>query len=138
MESFDDYNYRGENLGYIGGYIDGQGYPKKLMNPEISFQVDFSRAYDILENHIHKNDFEKLRNNIDIFQNRLFKNPALILLSFIAVRKSKKDIDPQVVKAVYSGLKEEAIKQLIKENGISQCDILRYSRYLIQYGNFLF
>lgn len=135
MNDFDNFYYGGENLGYLGGFIEGQEGVKKHITPDIAFQVDLAKAFSFLDNYIYMNEFNKIREAIDSFNHKLFKNPALILISYIVVKISKKNIDPQALRRIYT---DPNVVPLLKDNNISQYDILRYSRYLRIHANFLF
>lgn len=127
--NFDNYEYNDGN-GYLGGYLDGEiNLQRKNITPEIAFQIDLNKSYNFLENYISQNEFDRIRDVLHKFNQRLFKNPALILLSFIVVKQSKKNsIDAQRLRQLYS---KPDVVPLIKENNISIYDILRYCRYYI-------
>lgn len=126
---FDNYEYN-DGTGYLGGYLDGEiNLQRKNITPEIAFQIDLNKSYNYLENYISQNEFDRIRDALNKFNQRLFKNPALILLSFIIVKQSKKNsIEAQRLRQLYSN---PDVVPLIKENNISIYDILRYCRYYI-------
>lgn len=127
--NFDNYEYIDGN-GYLGGYLDTEiNLQRKNITPDIAFQIDLNKSYNFLENYISQNEFDRIRDVLHKFNQKLFKNPTLILLSFIVVKQSKKtSIDAQRLKQLYSN---PGVVPLIKENNISIYDILRYCRYYI-------
>lgn len=131
METFENYNYTGGDLGYIGGYIDGVPQQRKIiMTPEIAFQVDVNKNYEFLENYLNRNELDRIKEYIETYNYKLFKNPTLLLLSFIVVKLSRdqKSLDVVKLRQVYS---DPNVLPLIKENNISQQDLIRYCRYII-------
>lgn len=139
MEDYRDY---GMNEGILGGYIDGEHGPKKYLAPEVSFQVEMQRVFEVINNHgyIEQYEMDKIMNNIDKINYYLFKNPVLIILSYIVVRdsnkkKDKKDIDPQILNKVYTNPHMAIFNN---DKSISKYNLLRYSRHMLQYMSVLF
>lgn len=131
-----DYGYADNN--YIGGFYgeDRDIFGKKTISPEISFQIYLKKSFNFLDNFINEQEFNLIKLSLEKYNHKLFKNPSLILISFIVVKLSKKsDIEPQKLRFVYSN---PDISSLIKENNISLYDILRYCRFIILYNVFDF
>lgn len=123
---FDNYEYR-ETGGYIGGYIEGVNQ-KYIFNPEVSFNIDLNRSFEILEDYITKSEFEQIKSFIDKFPHKIFKNPAALLLGFIVVKQSGgSQIDGKKLRALHS-------HNLCEVNNISLYDLLRYSRFYLLSG----
>lgn len=119
---------------YLGGYYEDekQKNSKKNITPEISFQIDLLNAYDFLDSFIDESEFNLIKNSLDNFNHKLFKNPALILISFIVLKSSKTfSLEPQKIKAVYTN---PNIIPILKINNISMYDIIRYCRYITLYN----
>lgn len=130
MAHFEDNDYGGEVQGYLGGYYGAEAQILKTrLSPEDSFRYDLFSSYNFLSEYITESEFNLLVENIYKFNHKLQKNPSLILIALIVVKRSrKKPIEPNVIRSVYS---DEMVSALIKENSISQYDILRYSRFFI-------
>lgn len=107
------------------------------------FLSSLSNARDELQNEILDSDYDVISNYIDKFNNKLYKNPTLIFIGYIVIKKSlqkslqkninknKSIIDPTIFLSVTE--KDKKIKIIMKENNISAADVLRYSRYIELY-----
>lgn len=128
-----DYGLDNKN-NYLGGYYDKQQNNYKNITPEISFQIDLLNAYNFLESFIDESEFNMIKNSLDNFNHKLFKNPALILISYLVLKSSKSfSLEPQKIKLVYTN---QDIIPLLKINNISMYDIIRYCRYIKIYNVF--
>lgn len=130
QQNFENNDFTGRDQGYIGGYYDNNGGNLKIkITPDESFRIDLFNSYNFLSDFIDEAEFNILTENIHNINHKIYKNPTLILVALIIVKRSKKQpIEPTILRNVYS---DEVISILLKENNISQYDLLRYSRYLI-------
>lgn len=102
----------------------------KRMTLEEAFYADMYNSYVFMDKYVTMNEFESLKEVSELLPHRLFKNPTLILLSFLVIKWSGKnniDGDAKNVKRVIS---QPDLNPLIKENNISMYDIVRYTRCL--------
>lgn len=101
---------------------------KIYTSPETQFNVDLYNAFLFLENYILKEEFEKIRELTDLYNYKLFKNPSLILISFIVMKWSNfKEINVFNVRKIFS---MQDISPILKENYVSIYDIVRYCRFI--------
>lgn len=109
----------------------GENINIRNLSPDTLFLIDLTKSYDFLDNFISRKEFDEIKNNLDKFNFKNFKNPSLILISFIAMKQSLSNkqqlLDPSTFKSIYNN---QNILPLIKENNISQYDILRYARFI--------
>lgn len=113
---------------YLGEY--NQQIDRKNISPEVFFLIDLNNAYNFLQNFLSSNEYDLIKNNLDSYNHQIYKNPALIVISFIFSKNSyikRKKLDENVFKSMYSNAE---ISPLLKENNISLYDIVRYSRYI--------
>lgn len=111
----------------IGGYIDGTNINKLNISPEILFQIDLKKSFDFLEEFITEEEYNQILNIIEKFNFHVFKNPALILISYIIFKNNKgPELTPVILRYYYN---HQNITPLIKINNISQPDIIRYYRF---------
>nr|UOX61039.1 MAG: hypothetical protein DiTV3a_F4ORF2 [Diabrotica toursvirus 3a] len=121
-----------ENLGgYIEDIAGGLHQQKNIaVSPEISFQVDMNKSYEFLENYLNDYEFNLIKSYVERYNYKLFKNPSLILISFIIIKFSTdgKSLEPKKFREIFS---DANILPLIQTNNITQFDLLRYCRYII-------
>lgn len=123
-------NYAINEREYVGGYLDGHNEFGKNISPEIQFQSELKTAYNLLENFISKAEFDNIVQNLTVFNYYLYKNPTLILISFIVLKQSEKNqINPQKLKSVFNN---HEVSPHIKQNNITQYDVLRYCRFMLK------
>lgn len=123
-------NYMGDfyNTVFAGGMLEGFTSKKKDLTPEMLFNAELWRSYNILDLYIDENDFNNIKNNLKKFKFLLAKNPVLILISYITIKSSKIN-NISIGSTIKKIMNDKIISLLIKENNISQYDILRYCRY---------
>ncbi|QIH04956.1 hypothetical protein [Dasineura jujubifolia toursvirus 2a] len=101
----------------------------KYLTPDVKFSIDLYKSFEFLDNYITNADFEKIKDLSDKYNYKLFKNPALILVSFIIVKWGNyNEITFPNIKKLFSS---HDISPILKENHISIYDIVRYSRFII-------
>lgn len=115
---------------YLGEIRDNRN-----RSPDDLFLSSLSNARDDLQNEILDSDYDVISNYIDKFNNKLYKNPTLIFLGYIVIKKSlqrtENIIDPEIFSLVTE--KDKKNKIIMKENNISASDVLRYARYIKLY-----
>lgn len=115
---------------YLGEIRDNRN-----RSPDDLFLSSLSNARDDLQNEILDSDYDVISNYIDKFNNKLYKNPTLIFLGYIVIKKSlqrtKNIIDPEIFSLVTE--KDKKNKIIMKENNITASDVLRYARYIVLY-----
>jgi hypothetical protein len=134
-EYFNNENYmnygRGDYIEYnIGGIVEGVDIRKKDITPEMIFDGELWGTYNVLDNYITEADYKNIKSSITKFKQYLSKNPSLIIIAFITLKKSKLGglkLGETISKKIQT---DKLISILMKENGINALDILRYCRYI--------
>lgn len=104
-------------------------------SPDDLFLNSLSNARDELQNEILDSDYDAISNYIDKFNNKLYKNPTLIFIAYLVIKKSLQKTKNIIDIGAFSQVteKDKKIKIVMKENNISAADILRYARYIELY-----
>lgn len=117
---------------YIGGYLEGQKSKFIALSPDVIFMLELQENWEFLENFIYTSEFDAIKRNIDMFNHKLYKNTALILLGFIVYKYSNfREISVNALNDVYTTYE---IQPLLKQYQISIYDLLRYSRFFALNG----
>lgn len=124
-----EYQSANTNPHFLGGFLEGLQRKRNFnITPEISFQIELQNTCEFLANYLTNRDVDNIKESLDSFNYKLFKNPTLIVLCYLLYKLSKKQIvNPQSVKLIYTN---PDFQPLIRENNISQYDIIRYCRYI--------
>lgn len=102
------------------------------ISPDDVFLKSLSNSRDELQNEILDSDYDVISNYIDKFNNKLYKNPTLIFIAYIVIKKSLQKTKNIIDTGIFSSVteKDKKIKIIMKENNISSADVLRYTRYI--------
>lgn len=112
MNGVNDFIYTGRNPNKFGN-----------LSPEILFNIDLNNNFSFLDNYITVNEFDRIKESLDVFNQKIFKNPALILTGFIMF---KQGLTVNNLRKLFSS---PEMSPILKEYQISQYDIIRYARF---------
>lgn len=93
------------------------------LSPEILFNIDLNNNFSFLENYITSNEFDRIKESLDVFNQKIFKNPALILTGFVLF---KQGLSLNNLRRLFTS---PEMSPILKEYQISQYDIIRYARF---------